>query len=95
MIVACPRNVTKPPRRDSVPALLREDWLARHLTLQAMMPGLTPGQIKDLKRRERQSRQRRHFFAKLVREEVIETLARWEAEAKKKPVRPVQLKLPL
>jgi hypothetical protein len=85
----------KPRQPDWCRVLLAADWLVKHLILQALLPGLTPGQIKDLKRRERKARERRRYFAKLVRQEVIETLARWEKHEPKKPARPVQLRLPL
>jgi hypothetical protein len=83
------------PRRepDWCRMLLAADWLVKHLIIQAMLPGLSPGEIKDLKRRERAARERRRFFCQLVREEVCATLARWEKlEPRKKPV---QLELPL
>jgi hypothetical protein len=86
----------KPRQPDWCRVLLAADWLVKHLILQALLPGLTPGQIKDLKRRERKARERRRYFAKLVRQEVIETLARWEKHEPKKPARPArQLRLPL
>jgi hypothetical protein len=77
---------------------MRWRWIVDHLVLQALLPGLTPGQIKDLKRRERNARQwRRYCFGKAV-EEIRATLARWEKHEPKKPAqpaRPVQLRLPL
>ena len=55
----------KPRQPDWCRVLLAADWLVKHLILQALLPGLTPGQIKDLKRRERKARERRRYFAKL------------------------------
>jgi len=76
--------------------VLAADWLVKHLILQACLPGLSPGEIKDLKRRERAARERRHLFCQLVREEVCAKLAEWEAQPPKKPPakKPVQLLLP-
>jgi len=63
--------------------------------LQALLPGLSPGEVKSLKRQERNARQwRRYCFGKAV-EEIRAKLAEWESREPKKPVRPVQLRLPL
>jgi hypothetical protein len=86
------------PRRqpDWCRMVLAADWVVKHLILQALLPGLSPGEIKSIKRRVRAAQDRRHLFCELVREEVRATLARWEKlEPPKKPVRPVQLSLPL
>ena len=91
------------PRRqpDWCRMMLNEDRLVRHFTIQAMLPGLTPREIKALKRKVREAQKRRSFFCKLVHKEVCATLARWEKlePPKKPPVpgrakKPVQLLLP-
>jgi hypothetical protein len=72
---------------------MRWDWLVKHLILRALLPGLTPGEVKDLKRRERRAREWRRFCCVKAREEICATLARWEKlEPRQKPV---QLRLPL
>ena len=74
---------------------LRWDWIVKHLIIRAMLPGLTPGEIEAVKRRESNARQwRRYCFAK-ARAEIIAKLAPWEKREPKKPARPVQLRLPL
>jgi hypothetical protein len=74
---------------------MRWRWITDHLVVRAMLPGLTPGEIKSLKRRERNARQwRRYCFAKAV-EEIKAKLAEWEKHEPKKPARPRQLRLPL
>jgi hypothetical protein len=60
----------KPQRPDWARALLAADWEVKHLILQALLPGLTPGQIRTLKRKEREARERRRCRCKMLREEV-------------------------
>ena len=88
----------KPRQPDWCRVLLAADWLVKHLTLQALLPGLTPGEVKAIKRRERAARQQRRYALKKAVEEIRATLARWEKHEPKKPARParpVQLRLPL
>ena len=75
----------KPQRPDWARALLAADWEVKHLILQALMPGLTSGQIRTLKRKEREARERRRLFCKKLREEVRSTMP---------PREPQQLRLP-
>jgi hypothetical protein len=79
------------PRRDVdwCGMALAADWLVKHLTAQALLPGLTPGEIKDIKRRERAARERRRKFCQWCREEIRAKLARWE-----KPERPANQPAP-
>jgi hypothetical protein len=56
------------------------------LQLAAMMPGLTAGQIKCLKRRERAARTKRRAFCALLRADILHRLP---------PTAPTQLALPL
>jgi hypothetical protein len=60
----------KPQRPNWARALLAADWEVKHFILQASLPGLTPGQIRTFKRKEREARERRRFCCKMLREEV-------------------------
>jgi hypothetical protein len=71
--------------------VLAADRLVKHLIIQALLPGLTPGEVKDLKRRLRAAQERRRFFCGLVREEVRAKLAQQD----KLPKKTAQLELPL
>ena len=75
----------KPQRPNWARALLAADWEVKHLILQALMPGLTPGQIRTLKRKEREARERRRFCCRMLREEVRSGMP---------PREPQQLRLP-
>jgi hypothetical protein len=76
-------------------------WITDQLVLQALLPGLTPREIKSLKRRERAARQQRRYALSKAVEEIRAKLAKWnKAEPPKKPpakkpARPAQLELPL
>ena len=74
---------------------MRWDWLVKQLIIQAMLPGLSPGEIKALKRRERNARQQRRHACAKAKAEIIAKLAEWDKQEPKKPARPVQLRLPL
>ena len=76
----------KPRRPDWTDIWMRWRWIVDDLVLQALLPGLTPGEVKSLKRRERNARQwRRYCFRKAV-EEIRAKLAEWERREPKKPV---------
>jgi hypothetical protein len=85
------------PRRlpDWTDIAMRWDWIVKHLVIHAMLPGLSPREIKALKQRERNARQqRKHAFAK-AKVEIIAKLEEWEKREPKKPAKAVQLRLPL
>jgi hypothetical protein len=86
-------------RPDWTDIFMRWRWITDHLVMQAMLPGLAPGEVKALKRRERAARQHRRHALKKAVEEIRAKLAEWEKREPKKPVpvraRPVQLRLPL
>ena len=75
----------KPQRPDWARALVAADWEVKHLILQALLPGLTPGQIRTFKRKEREARERRRLCIKMLREEVCSRMP---------PREPHQLRLP-
>jgi hypothetical protein len=76
----------KPQRPDWARALLAADWEVKHFILQALLPGLTPGQVRTFKRKEREARERRRFCCRMLREEVRSSMP---------PREPQQLRLPL
>jgi hypothetical protein len=82
-------------RPDWTDIYMRWRWIVDHLVLHAMLPGLTPGEVKALKRRERNARQERRYALKKAVEEIRAKLAEWEKREPKKPPKPVQLRLPL
>ena len=85
-------------RPDWTDIFMRWRWITDHLVFEAMRPGLTPGEVKAIKRRERAARQQRRYALKKAVEEIRATLAEWEKHEPKKPARParpVQLRLPL
>jgi hypothetical protein len=82
-------------RPDWTDIFMRWRWETDRLVFQAMLPGLTPGEIRDIKRQERYAREQRRYAQKKAVEEIRATLARWESPEPKKPTRPVQLELPL
>jgi len=83
-------------RPDWTDIFVRWRWITDHLVFEAMRPGLTPGEVKAIKRRERAARQQRRYALKKAVAEIRAKLAAWEKlEPKKKPARPVQLRLPL
>ncbi len=64
-------------------ALLAARDLVYHWQIYAMWPGLTPGQVKILKRKERAARQRRRALCQQLREMI------------RRKCPPAQLSLPL
>jgi hypothetical protein len=83
----------KPRRPDWTDHFVRWNWLVQHWQIQALLPGLSAGELKAIKRNERVARQWRRFCCAKAAEEIREKLARWEKiEPRKKPV---QLRLPL
>jgi len=67
-------------------AVLAAAWEVRHWQIEALMPGLTAGQLKTLKRKERAARERRHALCQRLRAEVVSRMP---------PKHPTQLPLPL
>ena len=67
-------------------AVLAAAWEVRHWQIQQLLPGLTAGQLKMLKRKERAARERRRWLCDRLRAEVRRTLGARE---------PQQLRLPL
>jgi len=72
-----------PERTNWGRALLAADWNVKHWTLQALLPGLTAGEIKSIKHKEREARERRRYCCKMLRAEVMQNYP------------PAQLELPL
>ena len=51
-------------------AVLAAAWEVRHWQIQQLLPGLTAGQIKTLKRKERAARERRRFLCERLRQDI-------------------------
>jgi hypothetical protein len=51
-------------------AVLAAAWEVRHWQIQQLLPGLTAGQLKTLKRKERAARERRRFLCERLREDI-------------------------
>jgi hypothetical protein len=69
-----------PTRRDPIPqrspdnnlcrAVLAAAWEVRHWQIQQLLPGLTAGQLKTLKRKERTALERRRFLCERLRQDI-------------------------